>query len=75
MSSVSLKTIEIENFGRFYDSARLEFNSTVNAVIMGASQGKTTFINALEYLSKIVLDGFDENHLPNFCNSCPVVPS
>lgn len=74
MSGISLKMIEIENFGRFYDPARLEFDNVVSDIVMGASQGKTTFVNALECLSQLALNGSSKDIRWNFCKSCPENP-
>ena len=57
MSSITLRMLEVENFGRFYDTTRLIFEEKSSAVVLGVAQGKSTLVDSLEFLSRAVLDG------------------
>jgi len=71
MSCVTLRSIRVENFGRFYDPAELIFNDRISTVVLEQSKGKTTIVNALEFLSEIVLEGRIKCSYLNYCNTYP----
>jgi len=69
MSKISLKLIEIENYGRFYDTAALNFDSRISMIALGSGAGKSTFVNALEQLSDAVIDGKINYNAMNYCRT------
>ena len=69
MSRITIKTIEVENYGCFYDTAILNFDSRISAVSLGSGAGKSTFVNALEQLSDAVIDGKISYNTMNYCRT------
>lgn len=69
MSSITLRMIELENYGRFYDTAKLILKDRITAVALGASCGKSTFASALEFLTEAVLEGNIKNSELNICRT------
>ncbi len=69
MSSITLRMIELENYGRFYDTAKLILKDRITAVVLGASCGKSTFASALEFLTEAVLEGNIKNSELNICRT------
>ena len=69
MSSTFLNTLEVENYGRFYDPTKIVFDKRISVVVLGASQGKSTLVNALDYLSEAILEGNIRNRWLNFCRT------
>ena len=69
MNRTFLRAIEIENYGKFYEPAVMHFNDRLTTMVLGASKGKSTFVNALEFLSEAVLDGNIKNRWSNVCKT------
>lgn len=69
MSRITIKSIEIENYGRFYNTAVLNFDSRISTVSLGSGAGKSTFVNALEQLSDAVIDGKINYNTMNYCRT------
>ena len=69
MSNVTLRMIEVENYGRFYDTASLSFDDRLTAVSLKPSEGKTTFVNAIEDLSSVVIEGTVKKQVLNYCRT------
>ena len=69
MSKITIKTIEVENYGCFYDTAVLNFDSRISAVSLGSGAGKSTFVNALMLLCDAVIDGSISYNALNYCRT------
>jgi hypothetical protein len=69
MSKLFLKSVEIENIGKFYDPVKISFTDSVCAISAPAGSGKSTFFKTLDYLINAIVeaDVFCSN--PNFCRT------